>query len=135
MAGGYVAVPAHASPDSAEGLVSAWRESFAAYAGREGYCLGSVFADLRGRDERGLYELAQYLRRDGVIGVVVPDVAHLTHVRALSGADWRTAQRHCQDHHRPDRGRSRGRLAYAAGTERSRGQGAVLPWGLTMTKG
>ncbi len=90
---GYLAVPAQASPDVLEGLVSAWRESFAAYAGREGYQLGSVFTDVRGREERGLYGLAQYLRRDGVVGVVVPDVAHLTHVRALAGADWRTAQR------------------------------------------
>jgi hypothetical protein len=74
--------------------LSVWRESFAAYARREGYCLGSVFTDVRGREERGLYGLAEYLRRDGVVGVVVPDVAHLMHVRALSGADWRTAQRY-----------------------------------------
>jgi hypothetical protein len=89
-----LAVPAHANPDAAEGLVSAWRVSFAAYASREGLALGSVFTDVRGREERGLYGLAEYLRRDGVVGVVVPDVAHLTHVRALSGADWRTAQRY-----------------------------------------
>ena len=50
LVAGYVAVPAHASPDAAEGLVAAWRESFAAYAGREGYCLGSVFTDVRGRE-------------------------------------------------------------------------------------
>lgn len=94
LVAGYVAVPAHANPDSAEGLVSAWRASFAAYASSEGYCLGSVFTDVRGREERGLYGLAEYLRRDGVVGVVVPDVAHLTHVRALSGAEWRTVQRY-----------------------------------------
>jgi hypothetical protein len=80
---GYLAVPAHASPDSAEVLLTAWRASFTAYASREGYRLGSVFTDVRGREERGLYGLAQYLRRDGVVGVVVPDVAHLTHVRAV----------------------------------------------------
>jgi hypothetical protein len=94
LVAGYVAVPAHANPDSTEGLVSAWRASFAACASSEGYCLGSVFTDVRGREERGLCGLAEYLRSDGVVGVVVPDMAHLTHVRALSGADWRTAQRY-----------------------------------------
>ncbi len=39
LVAGYVAVPAHASPDAAEGLVAAWRRSFASYAGREGYSL------------------------------------------------------------------------------------------------
>jgi hypothetical protein len=90
---GYLAVPAHANPVSAEGLVAEWRESFAAYARRRGYVLGSVLSDVRGWDERGLYGLAEYLRRDGVVGVVVPDIGHLTHVRCLAGADWRTAQR------------------------------------------
>jgi hypothetical protein len=71
---GYVAVPAHANPDAAEGLVADWRRSFAAYAGREGYSLGAVFADVRGREERGLYGLAEYLRRDEAVGVVVPDL-------------------------------------------------------------
>jgi hypothetical protein len=90
---GYVAVPAHANPDAVEGVVAEWRESFAAYARREGYALGMVFIDVRGRGEGGLYGLAEYLRRDGVVGVVVPEVGHLTHVRCLAGADWRTAQR------------------------------------------
>ena len=87
-------MPAHASPGAAEGLVVAWRESFAAYTRREGYALGPVFTDVRGRGEGGLYGLAEYLRRDGVVGVVVPDVGHLTQVRCLAGADWRTAQRY-----------------------------------------
>jgi hypothetical protein len=91
---GYVAVPAQASADSVEDLVVEWRESFAASAWREGYSLGSVFSDARGREERGLYGLALYLRRDGVVGVVVPDVGHLMHVRELAGANWRTAQRY-----------------------------------------
>lgn len=91
---GYAAVPAHAKPEAAEGLLMEWREAFAAWTRREGYALGSVFTDVRGRDERGLYGLAEYLRRDGVVGVVVPDVGHLTHVRCLAGADWRTAQRY-----------------------------------------
>lgn len=90
---GYLAVPANVSPDSVEGLVAAWRVSFADFARREGYSLGSVFTDVRGQEERGLYGLAEYLRRDGVVGVVVPDVGHLTHVRGLAGADQRTAQR------------------------------------------
>lgn len=90
---GYVAVPAHANPESAQDLVAEWREAFAAYTRREGYALGSVFTDVRGQEERGLYGLAEYLRRDGVVGVVVPDVGHLTHVRCLTGADCRTAQR------------------------------------------
>jgi hypothetical protein len=90
---GCLAVPASVSPDSVEGLVAAWRVSFADFARREGYSLGSVFTDVRGREERGLYGLAEYLRRDGVVGVVVPDVSHLTHVRCLAGADRRTAQR------------------------------------------
>jgi hypothetical protein len=90
---GYLAVPAHASAETTQGLVAAWCRSLDAYASREGYCLGPVFTDLRGREERGLYGLADYLRRDGVVGVVVPDVGHLTHVRALSGADRRTVQR------------------------------------------
>lgn len=93
---GYLAVPAHASLNAVEGLVGAWRESFAAYAHREGYALGSVFVDVRGRGERGLYGLAEYLRRDGVVGVIVPGVGHLTHVQALSGAGWRTVQRFLQ---------------------------------------
>ncbi|HET9656762.1 MAG TPA: hypothetical protein VFP72_15525 [Kineosporiaceae bacterium] len=91
---GYAAVPAHARPEAAEGLLLEWRESFAAWAQSEGYALGSVFTDVRGRDERGLYGLAEYLRRDGVVGVVVPDMGHLTHVRCLAGADQRAAQRY-----------------------------------------
>jgi hypothetical protein len=94
LVAGYVAVPAHASPDAAKGMVAEWRESFAAYARREGYSLGPVFSDVRGRAEAGLYGLAEYLRRDGAVGVVVPDLGHLTHVRCLAGADWRTAQRY-----------------------------------------
>ncbi|HET9656806.1 MAG TPA: hypothetical protein VFP72_15745 [Kineosporiaceae bacterium] len=90
---GYAAVPAHAKPEAAEGLLLEWRESFAAWTRREGYCLGPVFTDVRGRGEGGLYGLAEYLRRDGVVGVVVPDMGHLTHVRCLAGADQRTAQR------------------------------------------
>ncbi|HET9658450.1 MAG TPA: hypothetical protein VFP72_24065 [Kineosporiaceae bacterium] len=90
---GYAAVPAHAKPEAAEGLLMDWREAFAGWARREGYALGSVFTDVRGRDEDGLYGLAEYLRRDGVVGVVVPDIGHLTHVRCLAGADQRTAQR------------------------------------------
>src|SRR5512141_2660674 len=62
-----------------------WREAFAAWTRREGYALGSVFTDIRGRDESGLNGLAEYLRRDGVVGVVVPDLGHLTHVRCLAG--------------------------------------------------
>ncbi len=89
---GYIAVPAHANPESAKGLVAEWREAFAVYARREGYALGSVFTDVRGREERGLYRLAAYLRRDGVVGVVVPDLSHLTHIRCLTGADRRTTQ-------------------------------------------
>lgn len=91
---GYVAVPAHADPEAAEGFVAAWRVAFAAYARREGYALGPVFMDVRGRGEGGLYGLADYLRGDGVVGVVVPDVGHLTQARCLAGADRRTAQRH-----------------------------------------
>jgi hypothetical protein len=90
---GYVAMPAHANPDSTEGLVREWRELFAAFARCEGYALGPVFTDVRGRAEGGLYRLAEYLRRDGVVGVVVPDVGHLTQARCLAGADRRTAQR------------------------------------------
>jgi hypothetical protein len=90
---GYLAVPAQVSPESVEGLVAAWRVSFADYARREGYALGSVFMDVRGREERGLYGLTEYLRRGGAVGVVVPDVGHLTHVRCLAGADRRTVQR------------------------------------------
>jgi hypothetical protein len=91
---GYVAVPAHAGPDAADGLVAAWRSRFAAHADRHGYLLGGVFTDVRGRTERGLYSLAEYLRRDGVVAVVVPDLEHLTQARCLSGADRRTAQRY-----------------------------------------
>lgn len=90
---GYVAVPAHANPDAADGQVAKWRESFAAYARREGYALGPVFTDVRGRAEGGLFGLTEYLRRDGVVGVVVPNVGHFTHVRCLAGADRRTVQR------------------------------------------
>jgi hypothetical protein len=90
---GYVAVPVHANPDSARDLVAEWRTAFVDYAQREGYALGSVFSDVRGREERGLYGLSEYLRRDGVVGVMVPDVGHLTHDRCLAGADWRAAKR------------------------------------------
>lgn len=90
---GYVAVPAHASPDAADGLVAAWRDRFAAHADRAGYALGPVFADVRGRSERGLYGLAEYLRRDGVVAVMVPGLDHLTQAACLCGADRRTAQR------------------------------------------
>jgi hypothetical protein len=90
---GYVAVPAHADPEAVEGLVAAWRVSFADFARREGFALGPVFTDVRGRSERGIYGLAEYLRRDGVVGVVVPDVGHLAQARCLAGADRRTGQR------------------------------------------
>lgn len=90
---GYLAVPVHTDPEATERVVAAWRVSFAAFARREGYALGAVFTDVRGRDERGFYGLAEYLRRDGVVGVVVPDVGHLTQVRCLVGADLRTVQR------------------------------------------
>ncbi|HET9658298.1 MAG TPA: hypothetical protein VFP72_23300 [Kineosporiaceae bacterium] len=90
---GYVAVPAHAKAEVAEGLLLEWREAFAGWARCEGYVLGSVFTDVRGRGEGGLYGLAKYLRRDGVVGVVVPDVGHLTHVRCLAGADRHVVQR------------------------------------------
>lgn len=90
---GYLAVPGHADPDAAERVVTAWRVSCAAFARREGYALGAVFSDVRGRDECGIYGLAEYLRRDGVVAVVVPDVGHLTQARCLSGADLRAVRR------------------------------------------
>jgi hypothetical protein len=52
---GYVAVPAQAGADAADGLVAAWRSRFAAHADRHGYVLGGVFTDVGGRTERGLY--------------------------------------------------------------------------------
>ncbi len=91
---GYIAVPAGAGADAADGLVAAWRSRFAAHADRHGYVLGGVFADVQGRTERGLYALAEYLRRDGVVAVVVPDLEHLTQAGCLCGADRRTAQRY-----------------------------------------
>jgi hypothetical protein len=90
---GYVAAPAQAGPDAADGLVAAWRSSSTARADRHGYLLGPVFTDVRGRAERGLYGLAEYLRGDGVVAVVVPDLEHLTQARCLTGADRRTVQR------------------------------------------
>lgn len=63
----------HVNPDAADGVMVEWREYFVAYPRREGYSPGPVFSDARGREERGLYGLAEYLRRDGVVGVVVPD--------------------------------------------------------------
>jgi hypothetical protein len=89
---GYASVPAYAKPETAQALVVQWRRVFAARACREGYAPGPVFTDLRGRDESSLYELAAYLRRDGVIAVVVPDLKHLTHAGCLSGADRRAVQ-------------------------------------------
>lgn len=85
LVAGYVAVAAQASPDAAEGIVAERRDSFAAYAQREGYSLGPVFFDVRGRAEAGLYGLAEYLRRDDAVGVVVPDLGHLTRVRPACG--------------------------------------------------
>jgi hypothetical protein len=93
LVAGYVAVPAHAKPDAAEGLVAEWRELLTAYARREGYALGRVFTDVRGREENGLYGLAECLHRGEVVAVVVPDLGHLKHVRGLAGADWRTVRR------------------------------------------
>ncbi|HET9657760.1 MAG TPA: hypothetical protein VFP72_20580 [Kineosporiaceae bacterium] len=90
---GYAAVPAQANPEAAERLLAHWRQALAAWARCEGYALGAVFTDVRGRDERGLYGLAEYLRRDDVVGVVVPDMGHLTHVRCLAGADRHVVQR------------------------------------------
>jgi hypothetical protein len=91
---GYVAVPAHASRRDAKGEIAAWSQALAGYAHQEGYALGAVFTDVRGRDENGLYGLAEYLRRNEAVGVVVPNLGHLTHVKCLVGADWRTAQRY-----------------------------------------
>jgi hypothetical protein len=91
---GYVAVPAQAGPAAADGLVSAWRNRFAAHADRHGYQMGPVFTDVRGHTEHGLYRLAEYLRQDCVVDLVVPDLEHLTHARCLAGADRRIAQRY-----------------------------------------
>jgi hypothetical protein len=90
---GYVAVPAHAKPGSAGPLVAEWRELLADYARREGYALGAVFTDVRGRGENGLYELASSVRREEVVAVLVPDLGHLRHVRCLAGADLRGVRR------------------------------------------
>jgi hypothetical protein len=62
---------AHASPEAVEGLVTAWRVSFAAYARREGYTLGSVFTDVRGlagADQR----VAQRFLRSAVLSMDPP---------------------------------------------------------------
>ena len=93
VAVGYVAAPAHASDGDVFHEVDAWRSAFAAYVGREGYALGPVFSDRRGRGENGLYGLLEYVKQTDADAVVVPHIGHLTHGDCLSGADRRTAQR------------------------------------------
>lgn len=69
------------------------RQRMADFARAEGYAIGPLFTDIRGRGESGLYGLVEYLRREDAVAVVVPDVSHLTHGGCLAGADQRTAQR------------------------------------------
>lgn len=91
---GYLAVPMHASRRSAARPVREWSASFAAYAHQEGLAPGEAFTDVWGREGSGLAGLAGYLRRDGVVGVVVPDLTHLTQACCLAAADRRAVQRY-----------------------------------------
>lgn len=93
VAAGYVALPGHAHPGDAEDLVRELRLMLAAYAQTEGYALGPVIADVRGRGESGLYDLVSLLHRGEAVAVVVPDLGHLTHGPCLAGADRLTAAR------------------------------------------
>lgn len=90
---GYVAMPAGMPDDAGDADVEVWRSRMAAFARLEGYTLGAVFADLRGRPE-SFYAMLERIGRDAATAVVVPGMAHLTHLRCLAGADGRIAARY-----------------------------------------
>lgn len=92
-AAGYVTVPDGLDPGDAEWLARQWGEALAAFAAGEGYTLGAVFTDVRGRGELGLYALIGHVRRTGAAAVVVPDLRHLTRAECLAGADPLSAGR------------------------------------------
>jgi hypothetical protein len=76
VAAGYLAMKGPLADSEAE--VRAMRQRMADLARSEGYAIGPLFTDIRSRDESGLYGLVEYLRREDVVAVVVPDVSHLT---------------------------------------------------------
>lgn len=92
-AAGYVTVPDGLDPGDTEWLTRQWGEALAAFAAGEGYRLGAVFTEVRGRGESGLYALIGHVRRTGAAAVVVPDLRHLIRAGCLAGADPLTAGR------------------------------------------
>lgn len=86
-------MPGHAHAVEAEDLLREHHLTLAAFAWNEGYALGPVFSDVRGRGESGLYDLLSFVRRGEVVAVVVPEVGHLTHGPCLAGADRLTVAR------------------------------------------
>jgi hypothetical protein len=93
VAAGYVVVPDGLDAGDAERLVRRWGGALGGYAASEGFALGALFADVRGRGEPGLYALLGHVRRGRAAAVVVPDLPTLTRSACLAGADRLTAAR------------------------------------------
>lgn len=93
VAAGYVVVPDGLDAGVVQRLVGRWGEALGEVAAGEGYALGAVFADVRGRGEPGLYALVGHVRRGCAAVVVAPDLPTLTRSACLAGADRLAAAR------------------------------------------
>lgn len=94
LAYGYVRLPAHTDIDGARAYVDQARAQLAAVARREGLALAAVFCENRTSGQRAFYAMAERVRRDQAVAVIVPNLAHLNQLPALAGADRRSASRY-----------------------------------------
>jgi hypothetical protein len=92
-AAGYLTLPDGLDGHDRQWFIEQWRAVLADFSARNGYVLGPVFVDVRGRGEPALYELVDHVRRTSTVAIVVPDLDHLHRSACLAGADRLTASR------------------------------------------
>jgi hypothetical protein len=90
---GYLTLPDGLDGHDRQWFIEQWRAVLAEFATRQGYVLGPVFVDVRGRGEPALYELVDHVRRTSTAAIVVPDLDHLHRTACLTGADRLAASR------------------------------------------
>lgn len=91
---GYFRLPAHLSEQSLDREVALLRARITEHARALEWCMATVLHDTGRGDDHAFYVLLGEIRRSRAVAVVVPDLAHLTQIPALSGADRLTLARY-----------------------------------------
>jgi len=91
---GYFRLPGHLSDQCRQRETALLRAQFTERAARAGLCLSGVFYDAGRRHDHAFYALQSEVRHSHAVAVIVPDLAHLTRVSALAGADRLTLARY-----------------------------------------